>query len=273
MTQPATIQITPAPTTTAITCPASVAFTNAALAPCTAGVAGPGLSQSLTPNYSNNANVGTATVTASYAGGGNYLASGASASFQITAATTTASVSCPTSVTYTGGALTPCMGSVAGPGLSQSVAPTYSSNVVGLATATVSYGGGGNYQPSSASKTFQILYVQSGCFSSPVYSVMPSTKSFQKKGSNLPIKCSLLNAQGGGVTNAQGALLVEDLGANGTSPATAVVSIPNAFSGSSSGNYSTGLDTSPAGFVSGHFYRVTATWTDGSTTTGFFFVK
>ncbi|HWH50253.1 MAG TPA: hypothetical protein VN651_01820 [Gemmatimonadaceae bacterium] len=273
VTQTATIQITAAPTTTSVVCPTSIAFTGAALTPCTASATGPGLSQSLVPAYSGNVNAGTATATASYPGGGNYLASGATASFQITAAVTTASVSCPASVTYTGNPITPCTGSVAGPGLAQSLTPTYSSNVVGLATATVSYPGGGNYQSSSTTKTFRILYVQSGCFASPVYSVMPSTKSFQNKGSNLPVKCTLQNAQGSGVTNAQGSLLVEDLGTDGRAIPTMVVSIPNAFASSSSGNYSYGLDTSPAGFVSGHFYRITATWTDGSNTIGFFFIK
>ena len=273
VTQTATIQITAAPTTTGITCPASIAFTGAALAPCTASVTGPGLSQSVPPAYSANVNAGTVTVMASYPGGGNYLASSANASFQITPAATLASVSCPASVTYTGNAVTPCTGAVSGPGLSQSLTPSYSSNVVGLATATVSYPGGGNYQSNSASKTFQILYVQSGCFSSPVYSVMPTTKSFQKKGSNLPVKCTLLDAQGSGVIGAQGSLLVEDLGTNGLATPSTVVSIPNAFSSSASGNYSYGLDTSPAGFVSSHFYRVSATWTDGSATIGFFFIK
>jgi hypothetical protein len=273
VTQTATIQITASPTTTSVVCPASLAFTGAGLTPCSASVTGPGLSQSLVPAYSGNLNVGTATVTASYPGGGNYLASSTTTSFQITPAATSALVSCPASVTYTGNPITPCTGSVSGPGLVQSLTPTYSSNIVGLATATVTYPGGGNYQSSSASKTFQILYAQSGCFASPVYSVMPSTKSFQNKGSNLPVKCTLQNAQGSGVTNAQGSLLVEDLGANGLATPSTVASIPNAFAASSSGNYSYGLDTSPAGFVSGHFYRVTATWTDGSNTIGFFFIK
>ena len=236
-------------------------------------------SNNLTPvlTYSGGSaptNVGTYTLTVT-CGAGNpiFVTVTQTATIQITAAATSASIACPASVTYTGNPITPCTGAVTGPGLSLSLTPTYSSNVVGLATATVSYPGGGNYLSSSASKTFQILYVQSGCFASPVYSVMPSTKSFQNKGSNLPVKCTLQNAQGGGVTNAQGSLLVEDLGADGLAAPSVVVSIPNAFTASSSGNYAYGLDTSPAGFVSGHFYRVTATWTDGSTTTGFFFIK
>jgi len=137
----------------------------------------------------------------------------------------------------------------------------------------VSYLGGGNYQPSSASATFQISYVQSGCFSSPVYSVMPSTKSFQNKGSNLPIKCALLTASGAGVNNATGDLVVQDLGTDGLATPLTVFSQKNVFKATTSGNYSYGLDTGPAGFVSNHFFRVTGTWSDGSTTIGFFYIK
>jgi hypothetical protein len=102
---------------------------------------------------------------------------------------------------------------------------------------------------------------------------MPSTKSFQNKGSNVPVKCTLTKANGSGVTNATGNLLVQDLGTNGLASPTTVVNLTNAFQGTSSGNYSYGLDTSPSGFVSTHFYRVMATWSDGSTTTGFFYIK
>ena len=271
----ATFQITPAATTTIVTCPASVVFNGSAQTPCTATANGPGFPAPLplTPSYTNNVNAGTASAMATYTGGGNYAGSNGSATFQIAGASTVAAVSCPASVTYTGSPVTPCSGSVTGPGLNLSVTPSYTSNVVGIATATVNYAGGGNYLPSSASKTFQILYAQSGCFSSPIYSVMPSTKSFQNKGSNVPIKCTLLNASGTGVTSAGGDLLVQDMGPNGTATPVTVFSLAVAFKPSSSGNYAYGLDTSPAGFVSSHYYRVTATWTDGSTTTGWFYIK
>jgi hypothetical protein len=271
--QTATIQINPAPTTTAASCPTSVAYTGSALTPCSAIASGAGLSQSLSPAYSANVNAGTATATASFAASGNYLGSNGSATFQITPASTVANVSCPAGVLYTGAPLTPCTGSVTGPGLSLSVTPTYASNVVGTATATVSYSGGGNYAPSSASRTFQISYVQSGCFSSPIYSVMPSTKSFQNKGSNIPVKCTLRTASGFGVSNATGDVLVQDMGTNGLGTPVTVFSLANAFKAATSGNYAYGLDTSPSGFVSSHYYFVTATWSDGSTTTGWFYIK
>jgi hypothetical protein len=162
---------------------------------------------------------------------------------------------------------------VSGPGLSQAVAPTYTNNIVGTATATVTYAGGGNYLGSVAATNFKILYVQSGCFASPIYSVMPSTKSFQNKGSNVPVKCTLQNAAGGGVGNATGDILVQDKGIDGMGNPVTVFSLKNAFKVSGSGNYAYGLDTSPAGFVSGHYYYLTATWSDGSTTNGWFYIK
>jgi hypothetical protein len=236
-------------------------------------------SNGLTPAlaYSNGTvpkNAGTYTLTVT-CGAGNplYVTVTQTATIQITPAPTTSTVSCPASVTYTGAALTPCTGLVTGPGLSQSVSPTYTSNVVGTATATVSYAGGGNFAASFASTTFQILYVQSGCFASPIYNVMPSTKSFQNKGSNVPVKCTLRSASGAGVSNATGNLVVQDMGPNGTGTPVTVFSLANAFKAASSGNYAYGLDTSPSGYLSTHYYLVTATWSDGSKTAGWFYIK
>jgi len=276
----ASLDITKAVTTTTVSCPASVPFTNSAQTPCSASVAGPGLSQSgLTVSYTANVNVGPVTASASYAGGGNYQASDGSAVFQIGGAATTATVNCPVSVFYTGSAQTPCTGLVTGPGLSQAVTPTYTSNIVGTATATVNYAAAGNYLGSTASKTFKILYKQSGCFSSPVPPDMPPTKSDVNKGSNVPIKCTLLTASNAGVSNATGNLLVQDIGTR-TTPSTPVTvfTLNNAFQASSSGNYAYGLNTSipPNGggsWVVGHCYKVTASWNDTSTSTGIFCLK
>jgi hypothetical protein len=236
-------------------------------------------SHGLTPvlSYSSGTapvNAGTYTLTVTCgAGNPTYNTVTQTATIQITPAPTIAAVSCPVSMQYTGSALTPCTGSVTGPGLSLTIIPTYTSNVVGTATATVSYAGGGNYLPSTASKTFQISYVQVGCFSSPIYNVMPSTKSFQNKGSNVPVKCTLATAQGTGVSNATGSLLVQDMGTDGLGTPVTVFSLANAFKATTSGNYSYGLDTSPSGFVSRHYYQVTATWSDGSKTIGWFYIK
>jgi hypothetical protein len=269
----ATFAITPATPTVALSCSTAI-YTGSPQTPCSASVSGPGLSLTgATPTYSNNVNAGVATASYTYPGGGNFTSASGSASFTILSAVTAASVSCPVSVLYTGLAQTPCTGAVTGPLLSQAVTPTYSHNVVGTATATATYPGGGNYQSSSASATFKILYVQSGCFAAPIYSVQPPTKSYQRAGSNLPVKCTLLTSSGTAVTNATGNLLVQDKGLLGTDPPVTVFSLTNAFKMDQNRNYNYGLDTGLPGFVSLHYYYVTASWSDGSTTTGWFYLK
>ena len=342
-----TFQVTPASTTTVVSCPASVVFTGAPRTPCTATTTGPGLNAPVTPTYGANVNVGTATVSASYPASGNYQASSGSATFLVTPASTTTAVTCPMSVVFTGSAQTPCSASVSGPGLnapltpayivererrnghgdrdlrrrrklrrqqwlgdvpdhrcddecvdlvsgvvdvhgfsrypllgrrdrtglSQSVTPTYVNNVVGPATATVNFTAGGNYLASTASTTFRTLYVQSGCFASPVRSVMPPTSTSVSKSSTVKVNCALLTANATGVTNATGSLVVQDKGTNGLGAPITVLSVANAFSASPGGSYSYSLNTSSAAFVSRHYYFLTATWSDGSTTTGWLYIK
>ncbi len=132
-----------------------------------------------------------------------------------------------------------------------------------------------NYSAAAASVSIKVFYKQVGCFASPVYSSMPDTKSYQRKGSNLPVKCTLTTASGASVTNATGSLKIEDLGTNPNALATDAnpLVIGNAFVASSNGNYSYGLNTGVAKFITLHYYRATAQWNDGNTTVGYFFVK
>jgi hypothetical protein len=82
-----TYTISTAGSTVAVNCPASVVYSGTAQTPCTATVTGAGaLNASLTPSYSNNINVGTASAMASYAGDANHTASSNSAQFAITQA-------------------------------------------------------------------------------------------------------------------------------------------------------------------------------------------
>ena len=75
----------------AITCPVSVSYNGAAQTPCTARATGAGgLSQTLTPTYTNNTNAGTATASASFAGDANHAASSNTANFTITPVALTA---------------------------------------------------------------------------------------------------------------------------------------------------------------------------------------
>lgn len=71
---------------------------------------------------------------------------------------TTTAIDCPTSVTYTGGALTPCTAVVTGTdGFSQSLAVTYTDNTdAGTATAAATYAGDGTHLTSTSSAAFTI---------------------------------------------------------------------------------------------------------------------
>jgi len=235
-------------------------------------------SNNLTPvlSYTGAAvptNAGTYTLTVT-CGAGNpiYVTVTTTATIQITPASTTASISCPASAGYIGVPVTPCQGAVTGLGLSQTLTPTYANNVLGLATATVSYGGSTNYLASTASTTFRVRYTQSECFGQPVVSAIPPTPSPQRKGSTIRIQCKLLTGQGLAVTNAAGDIVVQDRGTDGLGNPVTVLSLANAFSGSPAGIYMYSLDTSPSGFVAGHYYFVTATWSDGTMTTGWFYL-
>ena len=79
--------ISKAPSTTTVTCPASVLYSGSPLTPCSATATGiGGLSvPGLTVTYSNNVNPGTATANASYGGDSNHNGSSGSATFTITA--------------------------------------------------------------------------------------------------------------------------------------------------------------------------------------------
>jgi len=117
--------------------------------PCTATVTGAGgLSQSLTVSYTNNTNAGTATASASFSGDGNHTGNNGSATFTISLAPSTVTVTCsPTSLQYTGSALTPCTAAVTGTGgLSQSLTVSYTNNTnAGTANAGASFSGDTNH--------------------------------------------------------------------------------------------------------------------------------
>src|SRR5205823_5515719 len=97
---------------------AGVTYNGAAQTPCTSTVTGAGgLSQTLTVDYTNNINVGTATASASFAGDANHTSSSDSKTFQINKAAVTATAgggsaaydgltkspsACAVSGTYTG---------------------------------------------------------------------------------------------------------------------------------------------------------------------------
>lgn len=72
---------------TTVSCPASVIYSGVAQTPCTATVTGVGgLNQTLTVNYANNTNTGTAYASASFAGDSNDMGSSDSEEFAVTTA-------------------------------------------------------------------------------------------------------------------------------------------------------------------------------------------
>src|SRR5439155_7345734 len=142
---------------TTVTCPVSVTYTGAALTPCSVTVTGANLSLSPSANYANNTNVGTATASYTYAGDANHEGSSDSKNFEITKASSTTTVTCPASDTYTGAALMPCSVTVIGANLNLSPSANYANNTnVGTATASYTYAGDANHEGSSDSKNFEI---------------------------------------------------------------------------------------------------------------------
>ena len=116
-------------------------------------------------------------------------------------------------------------------------------------------------------------YVQSGCFAAPLSATQPSSSVFLVRGSMVTLACTLTNSLGAPVAGAKGDVMIENMDAFGSVSAAAspvaVFSGTDVFVGSA-GVYSYTLDTSLAGYDHGHAFRVTTTWSDGSTTVGWF---
>jgi DNA/RNA endonuclease G (NUC1) len=134
-------------------------------------VNGANLSQSIAVSYigsngtsygpSNDAPIATGDYIASssYSGDANHLSSSDSKNFSISKASSTATVTCdPGPFTYTGLAQTPCSARAEGDGnLDQPLTVIFTNNnAAGDATASASYTGDANHEPSSDSKTFAI---------------------------------------------------------------------------------------------------------------------
>ena len=85
-------------------------------------------------------------------------AAATSETFTIDQAASMTTVTCPTNVTYTGPAQTPCTANVTGAGgLNQTLTVSYANNInAGTATANASYAGDANHTASSDSETFTI---------------------------------------------------------------------------------------------------------------------
>ena len=154
-----TFTIEQAVSVTTVSCPSTVTYTGSAQTPCSATVTGAGsLEQALTVNYTGNTNAGTAHAAASFAGDANHQASADEKTFTIEQAVSVTTVSCPSTVTYTGSAQTPCSATVTGAGsLEQALTVNYTANTnAGTAHAAASFAGDANHQASADEKTFTI---------------------------------------------------------------------------------------------------------------------
>ncbi|MEI8056686.1 MAG: MBG domain-containing protein, partial [Actinomycetes bacterium] len=156
-------QIVKSPTTTVVSCPVTVVHTGSPVTPCTVTVSGnQGVIGTFDAAYANNTDVGTATASYDYPGDAFNEASSGSATFLIRWPSTTG-ITCPTSVVYTGSALTPCSVLVSGEGgLSLTPTAVYTNNInVGPASASYTFGGDTTHEGSTASSSFDITKASS----------------------------------------------------------------------------------------------------------------
>jgi hypothetical protein len=127
----------------------------------------------------------------------------------------------------------------------------------GLSNYTVTYVGG---------QLGILAYDMSNCYVAPIYSSMPSTKAYQKKGSVLPIKCVIRDNFGAIISNASGTVTIKDRGTN----ALAAITGAFKFTAGTPPLYMNQQDTTNPYYVVGHVYDADTKWNDGSTTKGYF---
>src|SRR5215213_4575845 len=170
------------------------------------GVDGAELPSSLLHLGASYTNVPGGQADWTFDGNGNYKAASGSVAIVINKASSTTTVNCPASVTYTGSALTPCTATVTGAGgLNQSLTVSYQNNTgAGTATASASFAGDANHNNSSNSKTFAILY-DFRTYLQPINDTAHQTGILESKfklGQTIPVKFNIYNAAGSVVQQA-----------------------------------------------------------------------
>jgi hypothetical protein len=236
-------------------------------------------SNGLTPvlSYSSGSapvNVGTHTLTVTCGGTPTYAVATATASIVITPRA--ASATAGSATMYIGGTVPPIGCTVTGllapdAGAITCTASVPSTLVAGPNTVSslISPSAPQNYAVTPVSGVLSVTYRQVTCFDSPLAGTSLATSAGINKGASITARCGLNMAGHGIVTTAKGDLLVQDLGATGTGTPLTVLSVPNAFALGSYW-YTASFSTSPAQFVAGRHYRVTALWDDGTSTVGYF---
>ena len=147
------------PSTTTVSCPASVTYDGSAQTPCSATVTGSGLNQSVTVTYTSNINAGTATATATFPGDATHESSSDTKTFTINKADAVCAITGHTGA-YDGaihGASGSCTGVGDDPtaaGSSLNLGATYTNAPGG--TANWSFTGGPNFNDQNGSVAITI---------------------------------------------------------------------------------------------------------------------
>jgi hypothetical protein len=264
-------QIARAPTTTVVTCPASVVYAGVPLTPCTVLVTGPGLEERGTATYTANLNAGTATAMYDFPEGGNHLESSDSRTFTITRATATATAGSGSMLFAATAPALPCVVSVF-PADAGAVSCT--TTLPGFLTAgpnitTPAFSATPNYTITPVNGTLMVGYVQVNCFDSPLSATLPPKSAGITGGSPVSASCVLLKSTGSPIPHAAGDLEVFDIGPEGSSAPQRVMVRRDVFE-LSLGAYRASIDT--GGLARGRYYIVNAYWDDWSSSSGYFYI-
>lgn len=277
----ATFNIARAPTLTTVTC-ANATYTSLPITTtCSARVTGAaGLDAPITTiTYHNNVSSGNATGVAQYAGTQNQLPSFGVGTFFIAPLPLTATAGTATIEFGAPAPVIPCAVTGALPGDAGSVTCQASGayTVAGTFPVVPQVTPTPNYTVTKVNGSLTVHpFTQVGCFETPLQGSLPPTSAGLAAGSPVSIVCTLQNSVGAPVSTGRGDIEVR---AAGSSPAPGadpsafplVFAATNVFAGTPGGEHLYALSTS--GFSAGAYYHVTVRWSDGTTTTGWFYLN
>jgi hypothetical protein len=230
------------------------------------------LEQSGTATYNANRNAGTATATFDFPEAANHFGSNDSRTFTITRAAATAtagsgsmsfggtvpSLPCVVSVLLVDADVVSCTTVVPG------------SLVSGPNVTTPDFTANPNYTITPVNGTLTVGYIQSDCFDWPLSQTLPPKSAGIISGFPIAAVCALRNSNGSVVTSASGDLEVFDIGPEGESTPQRIIARTNAFD-LFLGSYWAWIGTGD--LTRGRYYLVSATWNDGSTSAGYFYIR
>ncbi len=268
----------------------AVSATSSAALPVTLTV-GAGSACAVAGNIVTLSGAGSCTLTAAQGGDASYYAAAAPVTQMISIAKRTATATAGSGAMPVGGTTPtlPCtvsglLAGDAGTVTCTTVVPGALVSGANVTTASITPVNPANYAMLAVNGTLTVTgYGQQGCFASPINNSVtpPPTSAGVAKGTRIVVSCRLVDANGRAVGTAKGNLLVQDRGTNGlTAPGATAFSGTNVFTvhddgdnSADDGIYTYSLSTSTGSFIKGHYYLVTATWNDGSTTKGWIYLK